>query len=278
MKRANSFDGILVETTGLADPGPVAQTFFADEDIAAQAKLDSIVTVVDAKHLPLRLKDSKEAEEQIAFADVILLNKADLVSKDELVQIEHAIRHINRYAKIIHTTKCDVPLNQILGLGSFDLNEILKREPDFLKSEEHKHDHSHVHDEHCGHDCGHDHEHEHEHEHHHDHEHGHHHNHIHASDITSLSLVTDKPLNGEKFEQWIGDIRANKGQDLLRYKGILDISGSDQRLVIQGVHMMMDGTNLSPWKADEKRSSRLVFIGRHLDEQELRSGFAQCAA
>jgi G3E family GTPase len=260
MKRASSFDGILVETTGLADPGPVAQTFFADEDIAAKAKLDSIVTVVDAKHLSLRLKDSKEAEEQIAFADVILLNKADLVSKDELAQIEHAIRHINRYAKIIHTTKCDVPLNQILGLGSFDLNEILKREPDFLKSDEHTHDHSHVHDEHCGHDCGYDHE------------------YTHASNITSLSLVTDKPLNAEKFEQWIGDIRANKGQDLLRYKGILDISGSDQRLVIQGVHMMMDGTNLSAWKAGEKRTSRLVFIGRHLDEHELRTGFAQCAA
>ena len=267
MKRASNFDGILVETTGLADPGPVAQTFFADEDIAAKAKIDSIVTVVDAKYLPLRLKDSKEAEEQIAFADVILLNKADLVSAEELREIEAAIRRINRFAKIIRSTRCDVPLDQVLGLGSFDLNEILKREPDFLKAEtpEHKHGPE------CGHEC-------HHHHHDHDHDHGHHHNKIHDSEITSLSLVTEKALNGEKFETWLADLRANKGQDLLRYKGILDIAGSDRRLVVQGVHMMMDGTNLTPWKSDEKRVSRMVFIGRHLDEKELREGFAQCAA
>ncbi len=269
MKRAANFDGILVETTGLADPGPVAQTFFADEDIAAKAKIDSIVTVVDAKYLPLRLKDSKEAEEQIAFADVILLNKADLVSADEVREIEAAIRRINRFAKIIRSTRCDVPLDQILGLGSFDLNEILKREPDFLKAETHAHEHHHEHGHECGHGCTH---------HHHEHDHGHHHNQIHDSEITSLSLVTDKPLNGEKFEAWLGALRENKGQDLLRYKGILEISGSDRRLVVQGVHMMMDGTNLTPWKTGEKRASRMVFIGRHLDEKELREGFAQCAA
>ena len=270
MKRAANFDGILVETTGLADPGPVAQTFFADEEIAGKAKIDSIVTVVDAKHLPLRLKDSKEAEEQIAFADIILLNKSDLVSKDELNEIERAIRAINRYAKIIRTSKCAVPLDQILGLGSFDLQEILKREPDFLKPEE---EHHHEHGDHCGHDHSHDH---HDHEH---HDHGHQHaNEIHDSEITSLSLTTEKPLDMVKFEEWMGDLRANKGQDLLRYKGILDIKGNDRRLVIQGVHMMMDGTNLSPWKTDEKRLSRLVFIGRKLDEKALRDGFAKCAA
>jgi G3E family GTPase len=273
MKRAGAFDGILVETTGLADPGPVAQTFFADEDIAAKARIDSIVTVVDAKHLPLRLKDSREAEEQIAFADVILLNKADLVDAEELRAIEAAVRRINRFAKIIRATRCDVPLNQILGLGSFDLNEILKREPNFLKPETpaHPHDAAHEHGHDCGHDCRH-------HDHNHD-DHGHHHNNpIHDSAISSLSLVADQPLNGEKFETWLRDLRATKGQDLLRYKGILDIAGSDRRLVVQGVHMMMDGTNLTPWKADEKRASRLVFIGRHLDEKVLREGFAQCAA
>ena len=266
MKRAANFDGILVETTGLADPGPVAQSFFADEDIAAKAQIDSIVTVVDAKYLPLRLKDSKEAEEQIAFADVILLNKADLVNADEVREIETAIRRINRFAKIIPSTRCNVPLDQILGLGSFDLNEILKREPDFLKAEVPEHEHGHT----CGHDCHHHHE--------HDHDHGHHHNQIHDSEITSLSLVTDKPLNGEKFEAWLGGLRENKGQDLLRYKGILEISGSDRRLVVQGVHMMMDGTNLTPWKTGEKRVSRMVFIGRHLDERVLREGFTACAA
>ena len=281
MKRAANFDGILVETTGLADPGPVAQTFFADEEIAAKSKLDSIITVVDAKHLPLRLKDSKEAEEQIAFADVILLNKTDLVSEAELAEIERAIRAINRYAKIIRSVKCQVPLDQILGLGSFDLNEILKREPDFLKADahdhhdhdHHHHDHDHQHGPDCGHDCGHD----PHHHHHHGHD-DHDHNHIAESDIKSLSLVAEKPIDATKFETWMGDLRANKGQDLLRYKGILDIKGSDHRLVIQGVHMMMDGTNLSLWKAEEKRMSRLVFIGRHLDEKALREGFARCAA
>ena len=266
MKRAASFDGILVETTGLADPGPVAQTFFADEEIAAKAKIDSIVTVVDAKHLPLRLKDSKEAEEQIAFADVIVLNKADLVSAEELVKVEAAIRGINRFAKIIRSTRCDVPLDQVLGLGSFDLAEILKREPDFLKAETHEHpahEHHHEHGHECGHEC---------------HHHEHHANPVHDSEISSLSLVTEKQLSGEKFDAWLSDLRANKGQDLLRYKGILDIQGSDRRLVVQGVHMMMDGTNLTPWKADEKRASRMVFIGRHLDEKALREGFAQCAA
>ncbi|MDR3451069.1 MAG: GTP-binding protein [Alphaproteobacteria bacterium] len=274
LKRAGGFDGILIETTGLADPGPVAQTFFADEDIAAKTKLDSIVTVVDAKHLPLRLKDSKEAEEQIAFADVILLNKVDLVSEAELKQVEASIRAINRFAKIIRTTKSAAPLKEILGLGSFDLNEILKREPDFLKpahshDHHHDHDHHHEHGEHCGHDCGHD--------HHHDHDHAHE-DHVSASGITSLSLTSQKPLDPVKFDAWISDLRANKGQDLLRYKGILDIAGSDSRLVVQGVHMMMDGTNLAPWKADEKRLSRMVFIGRQLDEEGLRKGFALCAA
>jgi G3E family GTPase len=265
LKRATNFDGILIETTGLADPGPVAQTFFADEDIAAKTKLDSIVTVVDAKYLPLRLKDSKEAEEQIAFADVILLNKADLVDASTLAEIEASIRGINRYAKIIRTTKCAVPLDQVLGLGGFDLNEILKREPDFLKGEEPE-EHHHE----CGPDCGH-----HHHDHHHEH---HHHDHAHDSTISSLSLVASTPLDPAKFENWISELRANKGQDLLRYKGILDLVGSENRLVIQGVHMMMDGTNLLKWKANEKRSSRLVFIGRRLDEKALRDGFAQCVA
>jgi G3E family GTPase len=255
VKRAGSFDGILIETTGLADPAPVAQTFFADEEIAAKTKLDSIVTVVDAKHLPLRLKDSKEAEEQIAFADVIVLNKIDLVSADDLTRIESAIHSINHTAKIIRTTRCAVPLDQILGLGSFDLDEILRREPDFLKEEEHDHE--------CGDDCDH---------------HHHHHDHEHDSTISSVSLTASKSLDPAKFEQWIGDLRANKGQDLLRYKGILDLLGSPNRLVIQGVHMMMDGSNLAPWKQDEKRTSRMVFIGRNLNEQDLREGFAQCVA
>lgn len=278
MKRARNFDGILIETTGLADPGPVAQTFFADADIAAKSKLDSIVTVVDARHLPQRLKDSKEASEQIAFADIIILNKTDLVSADELKKVEGHIRVINRFAKIVRSERCKVPLDQILGLNSFDLNEILKHEPDFLKAEDHHHHghdhhHHHEHGEACGADCGHDDHHDHEHDH---HDHEHEHNHVSESGITSVSLIADKPIDVEKFETWMGELRANKGQDLLRYKGILDIAGSGQRLAIQGVHMMMEGSNLAPWKADAVRQSRLVFIGRQLDERALRDGFKAC--
>ncbi len=262
MKRASSFDGILIETTGLADPAPVAQTFFADEDVASKAKLDSVVAVVDAKHLPLSLENSKEAEDQIAFADVILLNKADLVGAGDLSRIETEIRGINRFAKIIRTTRCNAPLDQIIGLGSFDLSKILERDPDFLKGEE-EHDHGCC-GENC--ECGH---------------HGHHHhekNPKHDTTISSVSLITSTPLDPAKFEQWITNLRAQKGPDLLRYKGILDLQGSKNSLVIQGVHMMMDGTNLLPWKEGQRRASRLVFIGRNLDEQALRDGFAKCAA
>ncbi len=270
VKRAGALDGILIETTGLADPAPVAQTFFADEEVAAKTKLDSIVTVVDAKHLPISLKDSKEAEDQIAFADIILLNKADLVNAEEMARIERSIAGINRFAKLIKTTQCDVSLDKILGVGSFDLNEILKRDPDFLKGED---DHAHEHGDacSCGHcSCGHHHEHEHEHEHECESRHD--------TTISSVSLISSNPLDPAKFEQWISDLRANKGQDLLRYKGILDLIGCENRMVIQGVHMMMDGTNRLPWTKDERRASRLVFIGRNLDERALREGFAACVA
>lgn len=268
MKRARNFDGILIETTGLADPGPVAQTFFADADIAARSRLDSIVTVADAKHLPQRLKDSKEAEEQIAFADVILLNKTDLVSAEELKKVEQAIRHINAFTKIIHTERCQAPLDKVLGLGSFDLNQILKHEPDFLGTATHE---LHIHDEDCHvHDCDNP-------DHHHAHDHAHH-DHEHDSTISSVSLTVTQPIDPGKFEQWMGGLRADKGQDLLRYKGILDIAGSDQRLAIQGVHMMMEASNLTPWQDKAKRQSRLVFIGRKLDEKALRDGFEGCRA
>lgn len=270
MKRVQNFDGILIETTGLADPGPVAQTFFADQDVASRAELDSIVTVVDAKHLPLRLKDAKEASEQIAFADVIILNKTDLVSKDELANVEKSIRSINAFAKIVHAQKGQVPLDQILGLGSFDLERILKHEPDFLSGKdihthEDHHHHDHVHGEDCDHACDDP-----------THNHPHEHNPLHDSGITSVSLIADRPLDAGKFESWMGELRATKGQDLLRYKGILDIAGSEKQLVIQGVHMMMDGNNMKSWAKDSTRRSRLVFIGRKLDEKALRQGFETC--
>ncbi len=269
LRRAQGFDGILIETTGLADPGPVAQTFFADPDVAMKTRLDSILTVVDGKHLPLRLKDSREAVEQIAFADVILVNKTDLISESEKTALVASIRRINAFARIEFSERGKVPLDHILGLNSFNLPEILKHEPDFLKPATHEHhDRTHEHGEHCAPDCGHD---------HHDHDHPHEeHDHTHDETITSLSMTSDKPMDQARLEAWLDDLRTNKGPDLLRYKGILAIKGVDQPLAIQGVHMMMDGTSLAPWPTGQQRLSRLVFIGRNLDKEALREGFLAC--
>lgn len=278
-KRKDRFDAIVVETTGLADPGPVAQTFFVDDDVARRARLDSIVTVVDARHLPLRLKDSREAEEQIAFADVIVLNKTDLVSPDELAEVERRIRAVNRFAQIHHATKCDVPLDKVLNRGAFDLSRILEHEPDFLNPPHGEA--GHVHDEHCGHD-------HHHHDHGHDHHHGHNpahgepghvhddhcgHDHEHDTTVKSVSLRLDAPVDPRKFDAWIGELLASKGQDILRTKGILDFQGGDKRFVFQAVHMIKDGDFQRPWKAGEPRFSRLVFIGRDLDAAALQQGF-----
>jgi len=266
LRRAKSFDGIIIETTGLADPAPVAQTFFADEDIVAKTKIDSVITVVDAKHLRLRLQDSMEAEDQIAFADIILLNKADLVSCDELDALEGEIREINKYARLIRTSRCDVPLSEIVGVGSFDLESIVTRDPAFLSNDEDHVHHHHGHECGCSCGCG-----------------GHSHSHDnqmspkHDKHISSVSLRVETPLDPIKFDDWIRELNSSKGQDLLRYKGIINLAGSDRRLVIQGVHMMMEGSLLAQWKPEEKRMSRMVFIGRNLDEHSLRESFAKCA-
>lgn len=286
-KRKDRFDAIVVETTGLADPGPVAQTFFVDEDVSRRARLDSIVTVVDARHLPLRLKDSREAEEQIAFADVIVLNKTDLVSAEELAEVERRIRSVNRFAQIHRATKCDVALDKVLDRGAFDLSRILEHEPDFLNPPHGEH--GHVHDEHCGHDHHHDHDHDHGHHHHnpahgepghvHDEHCGHdsHHDHgasdIHDTTVKSVSLRVDGAIDPRKFDAWISELLASKGQDILRTKGILDFKGDDKRFVFQAVHMIKDGDFQRAWRSDEPRFSRLVFIGRDLDAAALQQGF-----
>ena len=238
MKRAQKFDGIIVETTGLANPAPVAQTFFVDEDVKAKTRLDAIITVVDAKHLLERLEDSPEAADQIAFADVIVLNKLDLVTPEELKAVEARIRQINRFADIHKTTRSDVPADKLLGLNAFDLERVLASVPDFLEED------SHTHNEH----------------------------------LSSISVTTDKPLDPEKFNAWIGHILQTQGQDLLRTKGILSYKDEDRRFAFQAVHMIADGDFLAPWKAGEKRTSRLVFIGRDLNRPALRRGFESCAA
>jgi G3E family GTPase len=265
MKRKGKFDAIIVETTGLADPAPVAQTFFVDEDVQTNARLDAVVTVADAKWLSERLKDAPEAKNQIAFADVIVLNKTDLVSKPELAEVEARIRGINPYAKLHRTERCKVALSDVLERGAFDLDRILEIEPDFLEEDEHDHHH-------------HDHHHDHDHGHHHDHDHGHGLKHYHDEDMQSLSLRTDKLLDPDKFMPWLQQLVATEGQKILRSKGILAFTGDDDRYVFQGVHMMLEGNHQRKWKPDEKRESRLVFIGRELPEAMIREGFEHCIA
>ncbi|KAB0677993.1 CobW family GTP-binding protein [Aureimonas leprariae] len=285
-KRKGRFDAILVETTGLADPVPVAQTFFMDEDVRAKTKLDAVVAMVDAKHLPLRLKDSKEAEDQIAFADVVLLNKTDLVSPEELGRVEATVRAINPNAVIHRTERAGIDLRRVLGQGAFDLSRVLDQDPDFLEEAKASHD-EHV----CGPDCDHDHHHHHAHDHHghdhhdHDHDHaGHDHDHahehfapIHDVTVNSISL-RGAEMDEKKFFPWIQKLTQEQGPNILRLKGIIAFKGDPDRYVVQGVHMIIEGDHQRAWRADEKRESRLVFIGRELDRAALEAGFKGCAA
>lgn len=259
MKRKGKFDAIIVETTGLADPAPVAQTFFVDEDVQKNARLDAVVTVADAKWLSDRLKDAPEAKNQIAFADVIVLNKTDLVTKPELAEVEARIRAINPYAKLHRTERCSVALADVLDRGAFDLDRILDIEPDFLEADDHDHDH--------------DHHHHHRHEH---HDHGQGLKHYHDEDMQSLSLRTDKPLDPNVFMPWLQNLVQVEGGKILRSKGILAFHDDDDRYVFQGVHMMLEGNHQRKWKEDEPRESRLVFIGRELPEDLIRKGFESC--
>ena len=272
MRRKGKFDAIIVETTGLADPAPVAQTFFMDENVGRKTKLDAVVTVADAKWLNERLKDAPEAKNQIAFADVILINKTDLVSADELSEVEARIRGINPYAKLHKTERAKIPLEAVLGRNAFDLDRILDLEPAFLEGDEHDHHHDHNHD--------HDHHHEHG-DRHPDHDHKHAHGglkHYHDEEMQSISLRTDTPLDPDKFFPWVQDLVQKEGPNILRCKGILAFKDDDQRFVFQGVHMILDGDHQRPWKNDERRESRIVFIGRNLPEETIRTGFESCIA
>ncbi|MFG1214925.1 GTP-binding protein [Xanthobacter flavus] len=271
LRRKGGFDGIIVETTGLADPAPVAQTFFVDEEVQAKTKLDAVVTVADAKWLSDRLKDAPEAKNQVAFADVILLNKTDLVTGAELDAVEARIRGINPYAKLYRTQKSEIDIAKVLNQGAFDLERVLELEPAFLEEDDHHH-HHHAHGEACGPDCGHD---------HHDHDHDHHHHGlkaVHDEEIQSVSFSTDKPLDPDKFFPWVQNIVQVEGPNILRSKGILSFKDDPDRFVFQGVHMILDGDHQRPWKDDEKRLSRIVFIGRQLKRDLLEEGFLACVA
>ncbi len=267
IRRKGNFDAIIVETTGLADPAPVAQTFFMDETVGRRTKLDAVVTVTDAKWLNERLKDAPEAKNQIAFADVILVNKTDLVTSEQLNEVEARIRGINAYAKLHKTERAKIPLDAVLGRNAFDLDRILDLEPDFLSADDHHHDHDH------------------------DHDHGHHHDdedvgahahgrlkHYHDEEIQSIALRTEKPLDPDKFFPWVQDLVQKEGPNILRCKGILAFKDDEERFVFQGVHMILDGDHQRPWKPGEQRDSRMVFIGRNLPGGLISEGFENCVA
>ncbi|MBW4635973.1 MAG: GTP-binding protein [Iphinoe sp. HA4291-MV1] len=237
MKRRNKFDHLVIETTGLADPAPVIQTFFMDEDMREKLELDAVVTVVDAKHI-WQHWDADEAQEQIAFADVILLNKTDLVPPEQLDELEKRIRGMNAMAKIYRTRNAEVSMNTLLGVKAFDLNRALEIDPEFLGEDAHEHDET----------------------------------------VFSVALVAEGALDGEKLNDWIGKLLQTQGPDIFRMKGILNIAGEDNRFVFQGVHMLFDGKPDRPWKPSETPKNELVFIGRNLDEAKLRQDFLACLA
>jgi len=246
--RIKDFDGVIIETTGLADPAPVAQTFFVDDRVADRYILDGIITVVDAKHIIQHLEDEKpegienESVEQLAFADRIMLNKIDLVDENELQHVESKIKAINRFAPIFRTENSLMDPKELINIGSFDLKRTLEMDPEFLDTDaEHEHDQR----------------------------------------VTSTSSKFEGELNVSKLENWIGGLMRNKAEDLFRYKGVLAVKGMDEKYVFQGVHMLFGGKfseEIGLWKEGEKRECRFVFIGRDLDHEALESGLMECLA
>ena len=246
--RIKDFDGVLIETTGLADPAPVAQTFFVDDGIVDRYILDGIVTVVDAKHIIPHLDDEKpegienEAVEQLAFADRIMLNKVDLVSEEDIKEVEERIKSINAFAPIYHTENSVIPPSELINIGAFDLDKTLQMDPEFLDIEaEHEHD----------------------------------------SEVTSMSSIFVGNLNVNKLFLWIGKLMREHGQDLFRYKGVLSVKGMKKKYIFQGVHMLFTGDysdEVAEWEDGEDRLCRFVFIGRNLDHKMLEKGFLDCQA
>ncbi len=260
------FDRVVIETTGLADPGPVAQTFFMDDEIAESYLLDSILTLVDAKHAPQQLNDRQEARRQVGFADQIFISKTDLVSAQDVDALEHRLKHMNPRAPQQKVHFGEVPLSQVFDLRGFNLNAKLDIDPDFLSEDEHHHhDHDHAHGEHCDHPS-----------HQHGHEHGHHHHH--DDDVKSFVYKATRPFDPAKLEDFLGAIVNIYGPRMLRYKGVLDMKGTERKVIFQGVHQLM-GSDLGPeWAKDEPRISRMVFIGIELPREILEQGLDQCLA
>ena len=277
------FERVVIETTGLADPGPVAQTFFMDDEVAESYLLDSIVTLVDAKHAMQQLDHRVEAQRQVGFADQIFVSKADLVDAEALDALTHRLKHMNPRAPIEKAHFGEVALSKVLDLRGFNLNAKLDIDPDFLKADDHGHDHGHDHDDHshCDHDHGHC---EHEgHDHGHHHEHGEHcdhpshaHHHHHDDDVKSFVYRAERPFDPAKLEDFLGAIVQIYGPKLLRYKGVLHMQGTERKVIFQGVHQLM-GSDLGPvWQDHEARTSKMVFIGIDLPKDILLQGLEQC--
>jgi G3E family GTPase len=255
------FERVVIETTGLADPGPVAQTFFMDDEIAESYLLDSILTLVDAKHAPTQLDERQEARRQIGFADQIFISKADLVSADEVTALMHRLQHMNPRApqKVVHFG--EVALSEVFDLRGFNLNAKLDIDPEFLKDEEQDHEHDHAHGEHCDHPS---------------HQHGGTHHHAHDDDVKSFVFKSDRAFDPAKLEDFLGAIVNIYGPRMLRYKGVLFMNGTDRKVIFQGVHQLM-GSDLGPvWGAGEERNSKMVFIGIDLPKDIFLQGMRQC--
>ncbi len=256
------FDRIVIETTGLADPGPVAQTFFMDDEIAESYLLDSILTLVDAKHAGQQLDDRQEARRQVGFADQIFLSKTDLVAKDATDALIHRLKHMNPRAPLQAVHFGEVPLKDVFDLRGFNLNAKLDIDPDFLKADDHEHHHhDHEHGEHCDHPS---------------HSHGHHH--AHDDDVKSFVFRSNRPFNPAKLEEFLGTMVNVYGPRMLRYKGVLRVQGFDKKVIFQGVHQLM-GSDVGPlWAAGETRGSKMVFIGIDLPKEVFLQGLEQCLA
>ncbi|MBL8288539.1 MAG: GTP-binding protein [Rubrivivax sp.] len=258
------FDRVVIETTGLADPGPVAQTFFMDDEIAESYLLDSILTLVDAKHAEGQLDTRQEARRQVGFADQIFISKSDLVAKDEVDALIHRLKHMNPRAPQRTVHFGEVPIAQVFDLKGFNLNAKLDIDPEFLSGDGHGHDHDHDH--------GHDHDHDHEHGEHCDHPH----HHAHDDDVKSFVFRSKRAFNPAKLEDFLGAIVQVYGPKMLRYKGVLNMKGSDRKVVFQGVHQLM-GSDLGPkWAPGEEKMSKMVFIGIDLPKDVLMQGLEQC--
>jgi len=235
LEKREKFDHLIIETTGLADPAPVIQSFFVDEIMRSRTELDAVVTVVDAKHIWDHW-DSSEAQEQIAFADVILLNKIDLVSPEQVDVLERRIRSANAIAKIHRTQNCELAIASILGVKAFDLKNALAIDSEFLSEDAHEHDQT----------------------------------------VASISIVESGSINSGKLTSWLNQLVQVQGQNIFRMKGILNVDDEERRFVLQGVHMLLEGRPGKPWKPNENRQNEMVFIGRDLHEVTLKEGFQSC--